>query len=28
VNGYFAANPESGLPLDHEDWLFFFGRDR
>jgi hypothetical protein len=22
------ANPESVLPLDHEDWLYFFGRDQ
>jgi hypothetical protein len=24
----FEANPESSLPLDHEDWMFFFGRDQ
>ena len=24
----FDANPESNLPLDHNDWLFFFGRDQ
>ena len=24
----FEANPDSSLPLDHEDWLFFFGRDQ
>ena len=24
----FEANPESNLPLDHSDWLFFFGRDQ
>ena len=24
----FEANPGSDLPLDHEDWLFFFGRDQ
>jgi hypothetical protein len=23
-----SANPEANLRLDHEDWLFFFGRDQ